>query len=70
MHRGAPSGNRLPDGGRRHLRRQSAFLKPPVFHAQKLGFHLPSNSECVEFTAPLPPDLENALKEVEKGMVE
>ena len=41
------------------------FINRQFLHAHKLGFHLPSNGEWVEFTAPLPPDLENALKEVE-----
>jgi 23S rRNA pseudouridine1911/1915/1917 synthase len=41
------------------------FLNCQFLHAYKLGFHLPSNGEWVEFTAPLPPDLGNSLKEIE-----
>jgi 23S rRNA pseudouridine1911/1915/1917 synthase len=40
-----------------HLSRQ--FL-----HAGKLGFTLPSTGEYREFEAPLPDDLEKALKEI------
>jgi len=40
------------------------FLNHQFLYAQKLGFQLPSNGERVEFTSPLPPDLENALKEI------
>ena len=40
-----------------HLSRQ--FL-----HASKLGFNLPSTGEYVEYEAPLPEDLERALREI------
>jgi 23S rRNA pseudouridine1911/1915/1917 synthase len=40
-----------------HLSRQ--FL-----HASRLGFSLPSTGKHVEFTSPLPPDLEKALKDI------
>jgi 23S rRNA pseudouridine1911/1915/1917 synthase len=41
---------------------KSPFLSRQFLHAHKLGFRLPSTGEYVEFTAPLPPDLEQALK--------
>jgi 23S rRNA pseudouridine1911/1915/1917 synthase len=40
-----------------HLSRQ--FL-----HASKIGFRLPSSGEYMEFSSPLPEDLERALKEI------
>ena len=40
-----------------HLSRQ--FL-----HASRLGFNLPSTGQYVEFTSPLPPDLEQVLREI------
>ena len=33
-------------------------------HASRLGFNLPSNGKRVEFTAPLPGDLEEAVERV------
>jgi len=33
-------------------------------HASRLGFNLPSNGKWVEFTAPLPKDLEQAVEQV------
>jgi 23S rRNA pseudouridine1911/1915/1917 synthase len=33
-------------------------------HAYKIGFRLPSSGEYVEFESPLPPDLEQALRDV------
>ena len=44
-------------------------LKSPRFprqflHASRIGFHLPSNGEYVEFSSPLPTDLEQVLKEI------
>ncbi len=41
----------------RHLSRQ-------FVHASRLGFHLPSTGEYVEFESELPPDLAQALKDV------
>jgi len=35
-------------------------------HAARLGFNLPSNGKWAEFTAPLPHDLEEAVKRVSK----
>jgi 23S rRNA pseudouridine1911/1915/1917 synthase len=40
------------------------FLNRQFLHAHRLGIRLPSNNEWVEFTSPLPPDLESALKEI------
>jgi len=42
------------------------FLSRQFLHAHKLGFHLPSTGEYVEFTSPLPADLDRALKETER----
>ncbi len=43
---------------------KSAFLSRQFIHACRLGFHLPSTGEYVEFTSNLPPDLEQALKDI------
>lgn len=43
------------------------FVNRQFLHACKLGFQLPSNGEWVEFSSLMPPDLENALKEIEKS---
>ena len=43
---------------------KSAFLSRQFIHACRLGFHLPSTGEYVEFTSDLPPDLAQALKEI------
>ena len=43
---------------------KSAFLPRQFLHASRLGFHLPSTGEYVEFTSDLPPDLEQALKDI------
>jgi len=40
-----------------------SFLSRQFLHAHRLGFHLPSTGGYVEFTSPLPADLEQALKE-------
>ena len=40
---------------------RAKFLKRQFLHASKLGFFLPSTGEAVEFTAKLPPDLQEAL---------
>jgi len=37
------------------------FLKRQFLHAHRLGFLLPPTGRYVEFTSPLPPDLETAL---------
>ena len=37
------------------------FLKRQFLHAHRLGFLLPPTGKYVEFTSPLPPDLETAL---------
>jgi len=43
---------------------KSAHLSRQFLHACRLGFHLPSNGEYVEFTSELPPDLAQALKDI------
>jgi 23S rRNA pseudouridine1911/1915/1917 synthase len=42
----------------------SPHLSRQFLHASRLGFNLPSTGKYVEFTSPLPPDLEKALKEI------
>jgi 23S rRNA pseudouridine1911/1915/1917 synthase len=43
---------------------KSPRLSRPFLHACRLGFKLPSSGEYVEFTSNLPPDLEQALKDI------
>jgi len=43
---------------------KSAHLSRQFLHASRLGFHLPSSGEYVEFESHLPPDLEQALKNI------
>jgi len=43
---------------------KSAYLSRQFLHASRLGFHLPSTGEYVEFTSALPPELEQALKDI------
>jgi 23S rRNA pseudouridine1911/1915/1917 synthase len=43
---------------------KSPHLSRQFLHAARLGFKLPSSGEYVEFESPLPPDLEQALKEI------
>jgi len=43
---------------------KSAYLSRQFLHACRLGFHLPSTGEYVEFTSELPPDLAQALKAI------
>ena len=43
---------------------KSDHLSRQFLHACRLGFKLPSTGEYVEFTSELPPDLEQALKEI------
>jgi len=43
---------------------KSAYLSRQFLHASRLGFHLLSTGEYVEFTSDLPPDLEQALKDI------
>jgi len=38
------------------------FLKRQFLHAHRLGFRLPDTGEYVEFTSPLPQDLEDTLR--------
>jgi 23S rRNA pseudouridine1911/1915/1917 synthase len=44
---------------------KSPHLSRQFLHASRLGFHLPSTGEYVEFESPLPPDLEQALLEIQ-----
>ena len=44
---------------------KSPHLSRQFLHASRLGFHLPSTGEYVEFESPLPPDLEQALTEIQ-----
>jgi 23S rRNA pseudouridine1911/1915/1917 synthase len=43
---------------------KSPFLSRSFLHACRLGFKSPSTGEYVEFTSELPPDLEQALKDI------
>jgi len=43
---------------------KSAYLSRQFLHACRLGFTLPSSGEYVEFKSELPPDLEQALKDI------
>ena len=43
---------------------KSNFLSRQFVHASRLGFKLPSSGEYVEFESDLPPDLEQALKDI------
>ena len=43
---------------------KSAYLSRQFLHACRLGFKLPSSGEYAEFTSDLPPDLEQALKDI------
>jgi 23S rRNA pseudouridine1911/1915/1917 synthase len=46
--------------------KKSAFLNRQFLHAHKIGFNLPATGKWVEFESPLPEDLEQALKELDK----
>jgi len=46
---------------------RSPHLARQFIHAYLLGFRLPSNGECREFTSPLPPDLERALRHLDRS---
>jgi len=43
---------------------KSPYLSRQFMHASRLGFHLPSTGEYVEFTSELPPDLAQALRDI------
>ncbi len=43
------------------------FLGRQFLHAHRLGFRRPSDGEWLELTSPLPPDLENALKQLDEA---
>ncbi len=43
---------------------KSVYLSRQFVHASRLGFTLPSTDEYVEFTSDLPPDLQQALKDI------
>ncbi len=44
--------------------KKSALVSRQFVHASRLGFRLPSSGEYVEFEATLPPDLEQALRDI------
>ena len=52
----------FPVAGDEVYGRRSPVLKRQFVHACVLGFRLPSTGEYVEFTADLPPDLEDAVE--------
>jgi len=43
---------------------KSSLIHRQFLHAHKLGFTLPTTGKYIEFTSPLPEDLEKALKEI------
>ena len=43
---------------------RTSFLERQFVHARRLGFHLPSSGEWVEFSSRLPQDLEEALEQI------
>jgi len=43
---------------------KSDYLSRQFLHASRLGFHLPSTGEYIEFSSELPPDLEQALENI------
>lgn len=68
LHRNRPVlGDQLytPRRGRPALGLERQFL-----HAHKLGFHHPSSGEWVEFSSPLPPDLQLVLDRLRGGAVQ
>ena len=46
--------------------KKSAFLNRQFLHAHRIGFNLPATGKWVEFESPLPEDLLQALKELDK----
>ena len=46
--------------------KKSAFLNRQFLHAHRIGFKLPATGKWVEFESPLPEDLKQALKELDK----
>ena len=47
---------------------KSPHLPRQFIHASRLGFHLPSSGEYAEFSSELPPDLEQALKDIDQSL--
>jgi 23S rRNA pseudouridine1911/1915/1917 synthase len=43
---------------------KSPHLSQQFLHAYRIGFKLPSTNEYKEFTSELPPNLEQALKDI------
>ena len=43
---------------------KSLYLSRQFLHASRLGFNLPSTDKYVEFESELPPDLQQALKDI------
>ena len=56
-----------PVAGDRVYGVKSPYLARQFVHAARLGFTLPSTGDYVEFSAPLPPDLETALERIRRG---
>ncbi|NOZ29209.1 MAG: RluA family pseudouridine synthase [Chloroflexi bacterium] len=48
-------------------RRKRLHCPRQFLHAHRIGFRLPDTDEWVEFTAPLPPDLEEVLRRLREG---
>ena len=46
--------------------KKSAYLNRQFLHAHRLVFYLPSSGKFVEFESPLPEDLQQALKELDR----
>ena len=55
---------KVPVAGDKIYGVKSPHLPRQFVHASLLGFKLPSTDEYVEFTSSLPPDLEQALKDI------
>lgn len=56
----------FPVAGDKMYGARSAGVPRQFVHAHRLGFKLPSTDEYTEFTAELPPDLEQALEEIKR----
>jgi 23S rRNA pseudouridine1911/1915/1917 synthase len=46
---------------------KSSFCRRQFVHAYRLGFHLPSSGKYQQFSADLPGDLKEALRELDPG---
>jgi 23S rRNA pseudouridine1911/1915/1917 synthase len=43
---------------------KTPYLSRQFLHASRIGFKLPSNNEYIAFESPLPPDLQQALRDI------